>query len=91
MRADGRLLSSELRKQGYKVAGGEALDTHGWTSWRARTDDLLVALFPFKKGGSKISIITKIIVSILVVVLVVVVLVVVAGGDKGTQRRRFRG
>jgi enterochelin esterase-like enzyme len=46
MRADGRRLSSELRKQGYKVAGGEALDTHGWTSWRARTDDLLVALFP---------------------------------------------
>ena len=46
MRADGRLLSNELRKQGYKVLGGEALDTHGWTSWRARTDDLLVALFP---------------------------------------------
>jgi enterochelin esterase-like enzyme len=45
-RADGRRLSSELRKQGYKVLGGEALDTHGWTSWRARTDDLLVALFP---------------------------------------------
>jgi outer membrane protein assembly factor BamB/enterochelin esterase-like enzyme len=47
-RADGLRLSSELRKQGYKVAGGEALDTHGWTSWRARTDDLLVALFPLE-------------------------------------------
>ena len=46
MHADGRRLSSELRAQGYKVLGGEALDTHGWTSWRTRTDDLLAALFP---------------------------------------------
>jgi hypothetical protein len=47
-RADGLRLSSELRKQGYEVHGGEALDTHGWTSWRARSDDLLVALFPLE-------------------------------------------
>ena len=46
LRAEGRQLWSELRAQGYQVIGGEALDTHGWGSWRARTDELLVALFP---------------------------------------------
>ena len=46
LRAEGRQLSSELRAQGYQVIGGEALDTHGWGSWRGRTDELLVALFP---------------------------------------------
>ena len=48
LRAEGRLLSSELRAKGYDVVGGEVLDTHGWASWRARTDDMLVALFPLR-------------------------------------------
>ena len=46
LRAEGRHLWAELRAKGYAVAGGEVLDTHGWGSWRAHTDDLLVALFP---------------------------------------------
>ncbi len=48
LRAEGRHLWSELRAQGYEVAGGEVLDTHGWGSWRTRTDALLVALFPLE-------------------------------------------
>lgn len=44
--ADGPLLAEALAAAGCSVVGGEALDCHGWGSWRARTDDVLVALFP---------------------------------------------
>jgi enterochelin esterase family protein len=44
--ADSRRLHAALTKAGYPVAGGEALDAHGWGGWRARSDDFLEALFP---------------------------------------------
>lgn len=44
----GTTLDAALREAGCQVTGGEALDGHGWGSWRARTDDVLVALFPLE-------------------------------------------
>jgi len=41
-------LTSALTAAGCRVTGGEALDGHGWGSWRSRTDDVLVALFPLE-------------------------------------------
>lgn len=46
LRADGLRLRDALVAAGYAPAGGEALDGHGWGSWRARSGDLLEALFP---------------------------------------------
>jgi enterochelin esterase-like enzyme len=46
--ADSRRLSAALRERGYRVGGGEVLDTAGWAAWRARSDDLLAALFPLE-------------------------------------------
>ncbi|HEX6881750.1 MAG TPA: PQQ-binding-like beta-propeller repeat protein [Planctomycetota bacterium] len=47
-RAESRRLADALRTCGYAVAGGERLDAHGWGSFRARTDELLAALFPLE-------------------------------------------
>jgi outer membrane protein assembly factor BamB len=46
--ADSRRLSEALRERGYRVTGGEILDTAGWAAWRARSDDLLEELFPLE-------------------------------------------
>ena len=35
-----------LKSHGFDVAGGEALDGAGWGAYRARTDQILAALFP---------------------------------------------
>jgi enterochelin esterase family protein len=45
---DGRRLFDALSRAGCTVTGGEALDCHGWGSWRSRTDVLLEALFPLR-------------------------------------------
>jgi predicted alpha/beta superfamily hydrolase len=42
----GRKLDAAFRKNGYAPVGGEAHDGTGAPSYRNRTDDLLVALFP---------------------------------------------
>jgi len=39
-------LAQALEENGFTFAGGEVLDAFGWGSWRARSDDILVALFP---------------------------------------------
>lgn len=39
-------LSQLLRDKGYAMAGGQANDGTGWSSWKNRADKLLVALFP---------------------------------------------
>ena len=46
LREDGVRLARALEENGYRYAGGEALDAHGWGSWRARTDRVLEAFFP---------------------------------------------
>ncbi len=46
IREDSREFAELLRDKGYVVAGGEAAESFGWTSWRATTDQLLEALFP---------------------------------------------
>jgi enterochelin esterase-like enzyme/outer membrane protein assembly factor BamB len=46
--ADSRALSAMLASGGYAVAGGEVLDSVGWGSWRNRTDEVLIALFPLR-------------------------------------------
>ncbi|MDX1389333.1 MAG: PQQ-binding-like beta-propeller repeat protein, partial [Acidobacteriota bacterium] len=43
---DSANLTTLLGQSGYEVIGGEQADSVGWGGWRARTDDLLVALFP---------------------------------------------
>jgi enterochelin esterase family protein len=43
--ADARALRSALETAGCDVSGGEVLDCHGWKSWSARLDAMLVALF----------------------------------------------
>lgn len=48
--ADSRRLSEALRAKGYGVAGGEAHDSYGWGSWRARSNRILEAFFP--AGGN---------------------------------------
>ena len=35
-----------LRDAGYRPAGGEAPEGHGWRVWRSHTDEMLTALFP---------------------------------------------
>ena len=44
-----RRFAEKLRGKGYTVAGGEANDGCGWSSWRNRTDDILETLYPM--GG----------------------------------------
>jgi enterochelin esterase-like enzyme/outer membrane protein assembly factor BamB len=39
-------LAQALEENGFTFQGGEVLDAFGWGSWRARSDDILVALFP---------------------------------------------
>jgi enterochelin esterase-like enzyme len=46
-----RRLAERLRARGYAPAGGEALDGHGWGSWKNRTDRVLETLFPLAGGG----------------------------------------
>jgi len=46
--ADSERLVRALKAKGYHVDGGEALDSHGWGSWRSRSDELLVCLFPIE-------------------------------------------
>ena len=38
-----------LEQAGYAYAGGEARDAHGWGSWPARTDRILVTFFPLER------------------------------------------
>jgi len=45
---DSRALKALLASGGYTVAGGEVLDSVGWGSWRNRTDEVLIALFPLQ-------------------------------------------
>ena len=33
----------------YRLAGGEMLDSYGWSGWRNRTDRMLLALFPLEE------------------------------------------
>ena len=46
LRAANRRFNEYLRSKGYQPAGGEAKDGDGWASWRNRTDQLFMALFP---------------------------------------------
>ncbi len=46
LRAANRRFNEYLRSKGYRPAGGEAKDGDGWASWRNRTDQLFMALFP---------------------------------------------
>ncbi|MFQ5789874.1 MAG: PQQ-binding-like beta-propeller repeat protein [Acidobacteriota bacterium] len=48
LRKDSREFADLLKQRGYTVAGGESPDGAGWASWRARTDEILEAFFPFK-------------------------------------------
>ena len=41
-----RAFDGLLRQHGYEPFGGEAHDGAGWSSWRNRTDDMLITLFP---------------------------------------------
>ncbi len=41
-----RTFVAALEEHGYELTGGEAMDSYGWGSWRARTDDILAAFFP---------------------------------------------
>ncbi len=43
---DSRQFADMLRKGGYRVDGGEVVDSFGWGGWRIRIDRVLVALFP---------------------------------------------
>ena len=40
---------SALREAGYRPAGGEVPEGHGWNCWRAHTDEMLEALFPLRR------------------------------------------
>ncbi|MFT5048857.1 MAG: outer membrane protein assembly factor BamB [Chlamydiales bacterium] len=44
--ADSARFASVLEAKGYQVGGGEVLDSSGWGSARARSSDILEALFP---------------------------------------------
>ncbi len=48
MVAANREFVAKLRRQGIEVAGGEAHDGTGWSSWRNRTDRVFEALFPLR-------------------------------------------
>jgi enterochelin esterase family protein len=50
LREHGQRTWKALAARGYPLTGGEANDAHGWGGWRARSDELLVALFPLKPG-----------------------------------------
>jgi len=43
---DSRRLAEGLKAGGHDVGGGEALDSAGWGSWRARAGEILVDFFP---------------------------------------------
>ncbi len=43
---DARTLAAALEQNGFGYSGGEALDSFGWGSWRARTDRILESFFP---------------------------------------------
>jgi len=43
---DNRTAWGRLREQGYRPAGGEVPEGHGWRCWRGHTDEMLGALFP---------------------------------------------
>ncbi len=45
---EGRSFAGRLRDAGYRVTGGEVLDSYGWSGWRNRSDQLLGALFAAK-------------------------------------------
>ena len=38
-----------MRENGYRPAGGEVPEGHGWNCWRSHTDEMLVALFPITR------------------------------------------
>jgi enterochelin esterase-like enzyme/outer membrane protein assembly factor BamB len=46
LRQDSERLAGALKAKGYSYTGGEVIDAYGWGSWRARSDRILVALFP---------------------------------------------
>ena len=48
VREESTRLAALLEENGHTLAGGEVLDSHGWGSWRSRTDRILEALFPAK-------------------------------------------
>jgi hypothetical protein len=43
---DSASLAQLLEQNGYRVVGGEALDSVGWGGWRTRTDEMLASMFP---------------------------------------------
>jgi enterochelin esterase-like enzyme len=45
-----RALAEKLQAAGCTIRGGEANDGCDWPSWRNRTDDILVTLFPLEGG-----------------------------------------
>lgn len=45
---DSRRLAEALRAAGYEYAGGEVLDSAGWSGWRSRTDRILETFFPLR-------------------------------------------
>jgi enterochelin esterase-like enzyme/outer membrane protein assembly factor BamB len=45
-REDSRKLAEMLEQGGYKITGGEVMDSSGWGGWRNRTDRALTVLFP---------------------------------------------
>lgn len=48
MAESNRELWSMLREQGYRPTGGEAPEGFGWAFWKARADEMLIALFPHR-------------------------------------------
>lgn len=38
-----------MRASGYRPAGGEVPEGHGWNCWRGHTDEMLAALFPMTR------------------------------------------
>ena len=50
--ADSKELAGLLRRNGYTLAGGEKLDSAGWSGWRNRTGEILSTMFPAEGGLS---------------------------------------
>ncbi|MFQ5719816.1 MAG: PQQ-binding-like beta-propeller repeat protein [Acidobacteriota bacterium] len=55
LRNDGMRLAAALTEAGYTFVGGEVLDSHGWASWRSRTDRILESFFPLAGATARLS------------------------------------
>ena len=48
MAEDNRQAWAAMRENGYRPAGGEVPEGHGWGCWRGHTGEMLAALFPMR-------------------------------------------